>query len=129
MKETASPLIELTRGDVIAHRVYRADNFWLRLRGLMGHPPLAPGEALWILPCQQAHTSFMPVPLDLVFLDRQLVVRRVVRNLRPWRISPWVRSAHSLLELTASDALRVQEGDRLGFAGAETSQAGGMTAK
>lgn len=113
MKKSSQPLYNLARGDVLAHTVYLADNYWLRLRGLMGHPPLADGEALWIAPCQQVHTCFMPVPLDLVFLDREGMVLRVVRGLRPWRISPWVRGARGVLEFTAHDDLPVQTGDRL----------------
>lgn len=117
MKKAPYPLIHLDSKAIVARDVYFADNYWLRLRGLMGRPPLQAGAALWIKPCQQVHTSFMPVPLDLVFLDRELVVQRVVRNLQPWRISPWVRSAHSLLEFTAAESLALQPGDPLGFIG------------
>lgn len=117
MRKSPHPMINLTTGDIVASEVYYADNYWLRLRGLMARPPLKPGEALWILPCQQVHTCFMKVSLDLVFLDKRLVVRRVVRGIKPWRVSPWVRGTHSLLEMTASSALAVEEGDHLGFVG------------
>jgi hypothetical protein len=45
------------------------------------------------------HTFFMKFPIDVLVLDRGLVVRRVLEELQPWRLSPWVLSAHSTLEL------------------------------
>ena len=60
------------------------------------------------------HTFFMKFPIDVLFLDRGLVVRRVLEGLKPWRLSPWVFSAHSVLELKGG-ILRggVAPGDRL----------------
>ena len=60
------------------------------------------------------HTFFMRFAIDVVFLDRDLKVRRVVEDLRPWRLSPWVLSAHSVLEL-AGGTLKgsVEAGDVL----------------
>lgn len=115
MKKSPYPLIRLQDRQPVAHTTHYADTYWLRLRGLMGRPPLAPGEALWILPCQQVHTSFMKVPLDVVFLDKELTVLRVVHDLKPWRVSPWVRAAHSVLEFSADAGLQLQAGDRLAF--------------
>ncbi len=100
-------------GMVIARRIMMADNYWLRLRGLVGRPVLQPGEAMWITPCQQVHTQFMKVPLDLIFIDKHLVVKHVISGIKPWRFSPWVKEAHAVIEMTASDVLSVQVGDLL----------------
>ena len=71
-------------------------------------------EAMWIVPCPMIHTFFMKFPIDVLFLKRDLQVARVIENLKPWRLSPWVFSAHSVLELKGG-ALRgsVSAGDRL----------------
>lgn len=96
----------------LAH-VRRADRWFTRLRGLIGHPPLRAGEGLWIVPCRQVHTHFMRAPIDVVFLDRSLTVLHVLPALAPWRVSPWVRGAHSVVELAAGQAARLQCGDVL----------------
>ncbi len=84
------------------------------MKGLLGRDSLEAEEGLWIVPCPMIHTFFMKFPIDVLFLDRGLVVRRVLENLKPWRLSPWVFSAHSCLELRGG-LLRggVCVGDRL----------------
>lgn len=109
-------VVNRTRGVVIAHRLFVADTYFSRLRGLIGHPPLAEDTALWIEPCQQVHTHFMRYPLHVLFLNRQLQVLRVVQALAPWRVSPWVRQARSVLELSATGELPVAEGESMQFA-------------
>ena len=103
-----------TRGGVLAEKVELADTPWARAKGLLGRNGLSSGEALWIVPCAMVHTVCMRFPIDLLFLDRGQRVRRVVADLGPWRLSPWVPGAYSVLEL-AGGSLRgsVREGDEL----------------
>ncbi len=98
----------------IASRVTKADDAPSRGKGLLGRESLDADEGMWIVPCPMIHTFFMKFPIDVLFLDRGLVVRRVLENLQPWRLSPWVLSAHSVLELKGG-VLRgcVRAGDRL----------------
>jgi uncharacterized membrane protein (UPF0127 family) len=75
---------------------------------------MEPEEGLWIVPCPMIHTLFMRFPIDVLFLDRDLRVRRVIENLKPWRLSPWVFSAYSCLELPGGKLDgSVSEGDVL----------------
>jgi uncharacterized membrane protein (UPF0127 family) len=113
MRPTQWWLHNETRGIVLAERVFAADNFFSRLRGLIGYRPLEPGTALWIEPCQQVHTHFMRRPLQVLFVDREMQVVRVIHELGPWRMSPWVRSARAAVELAAGRASQVAEGERL----------------
>lgn len=103
-----------TRGETLASRVQLADDSASRNKGLLGRESMDSDEGLWIVPCPMIHTFFMKFPIDVVFLDKQLRVRRVIEDLKPWRLSPWVWSAHSVLEL-AGGALkgRVAVGDVL----------------
>ena len=107
-----------TRGREVASRVVKAADGKSRARGLLGRRAMAPGEGLWIVPCPMIHTFFMRFPIDVLFLDRGLKVVRVMENLRPWRLSPWVWRAHSVLEL-AGRALGgcVKAGDQLEMRG------------
>jgi len=103
-----------TRGSVVAGQVVKAGDFDSRSRGLLGRTQMAPEEGLWIVPCPMIHTFFMRFAIDVLFLDRGLKVVRVLEGLKPWRLSPWVFRAHSVLEL-AGGSLRgaAAAGDQL----------------
>ena len=70
-----------------------------RFVGLWGSAPLAPGEGLWLVPCNSIHMFFMGFALDVVFLDAQQQVVHLIEGLKPWRASPIVRKSRSVLEL------------------------------
>jgi uncharacterized membrane protein (UPF0127 family) len=60
------------------------------------------------------HMFFMRFPIDVVFLDRDWKVVRVVQGLRPWRVAG-ARRAVAALELPAGAAAEagIAEGDVL----------------
>ncbi len=92
-----------------------ASSMWTRMRGLLGRKGLAPGEGLMITNTGSIHTAFMAFPIDAVFLDRELRVRRVVAGIRPFRVAFGHRGARHVLELAAGEAARaaITEGLRL----------------
>ena len=98
----------------MAARVSKADTSASRNKGLLGRDGLEPEEGLWILWCPMIHTLFMRFAIAVLFLDRELKVLRVIEDLRPWRRSPWVLGAQSVLEL-AGGSLKgsVEKGVRL----------------
>lgn len=91
-----------------------AETALTRLRGLLGRSRLRAEEGLLIRPTSAIHTCFMRFPIDVVFLDRQLVVVGVVTHLRPWRFAAR-RGAKAVLELAAGEAGRrgIRDGERL----------------
>ena len=100
----------------MADKVVAADTAPTRAKGLLGRDGLGPGEGMWIVPCAMVHMFFMRFAIDVVFLDRALRVRRVSVGLKPWRLSAWVPSAHSVLELgSGSTAGKLAVGDELEF--------------
>ncbi len=108
------PIINVTRGTVVCECAGLADRPLPRMRGLLGRDGLRPGEGLLLQPAPSIHTAFMRFPIDVVFLDRESVVVRVVPSLSSWRAAAAPR-ARSALELAAGEAARrgVQEGDWL----------------
>lgn len=104
----------LTKNATVAARVEKADDFFSRGIGLLGRAGLPAGDALWLVPGKSIHTWFMRFAIDALFLDKGLTVVKVMEDMRPWRVSPWVGEAHSVLELQGG-ALRgsVAVGDRL----------------
>ena len=103
-----------TRNTVLAIAAEVADTSAKRRTGLLKHSHLAPGDGLWIKPCESVHTFFMKFAIDLVYLDRKLRVRKVRHAVPPWRLSACL-TAHSILELPAGTAKQTstQAGDQL----------------
>jgi uncharacterized protein len=109
----------LSRNSELAHCAEVADDGAKRRKGLLGRQELRPGEGLWIRPCEAVHTFGMQFPIDLVYLDRKLRVKKVRSDVPPWRLSACL-TAHSVLEL-ASGTIRdtqTKPGDMLGFSSA-----------
>jgi uncharacterized protein len=104
----------VTRGVALAMQVSVAATSATRRRGLLDADNLEPGAGLWIVPCEAIHTFGMKVRLDIVFLDKNLKVRKISRDVGPRRISVCLR-AHSVLELPAGTVARsgTQPGDQL----------------
>ena len=61
-----------------------ADGFLNRLLGLMGRKKLPQGHGLLLLPCNSVHMLFMKFPIDVVYVDENFVVKKIVRNLPAW---------------------------------------------
>jgi len=89
------------RGTVLGTRVGLADRWWLRLRGLLGRPPLVPGDGLLIQPCRAVHMTGMAYAIDVAFLARDGRVVAVYPGLAPGGRTRWHRDAHSAIELPA----------------------------
>jgi uncharacterized protein len=94
-------LVETDSGRVIVADLEMARTSWSRFVGLMGRQSLAAGAGLWIEPCNSIHMFFMRFAIDVLFLDRQRRVKKVMLNLKPWRISPIVFGARTVVELPA----------------------------
>lgn len=110
----------ITQGCVLVDRGRRADNFWKRLRGLIGVRELPQGDGLLIVPANQVHTNFMSIPIDVVYLDGENRVMDFDETMRPYRFGRLRRGAHAVLELPAGSvaAHGVQRGDQLHMASA-----------
>ena len=107
-------VVNRARGTVLATRLEVAGSAAERTKGLLGRNGLAPGEGLWIVPCESVHTFFMRFAIDLVYIDRKNRVRKVRSEVGPWRISACF-AAHSVLELPPGTvrSTRTQPGDIL----------------
>src|SRR5271170_370462 len=102
----------ITRGVALTERGRVADTFSTRLVGLLRDKGLAPGDGLWIVPCNSIHSVGMKFVFDAVFLDKNLRVVHLMREMKPWRASKMVWSAKSVLELPAG--MIAQTGTEIG---------------
>lgn len=114
-------------GQCLAERVLLANTFFTRLRGLMfRRRRLAPTEALWLRPCNGVHTFWMLFAIDVIFLDRELRIVKLVENMRPFRVTRPHLAARSVLEMPAHTISRfvLKVGDRLEVVREERSGSG-----
>ena len=112
-------LVEKESGRVIVQRVRTARSVAERMRGLLGCGGLPPDEGMLIERCSSIHTFFMKFALDVIFLDRELKVKKVVRGLVPWRLAGAFGAACTVemsagalegVELPPGSALALEEG-------------------
>jgi uncharacterized membrane protein (UPF0127 family) len=111
----AKLIVNSTRGSAVCDQCVTADGRLRGMRELMGQRALPPGEGMLLRPPPAIHTVFARSPIDLLFLDTDMKVMKVVDRLRPWRTASQ-RGAHAVLVLAAGERAHrgVQVGDRLG---------------
>lgn len=105
-----------TRNSILGTSVDVADTSGARQKGLLGRDGLSNGQGLWIVPCESIHTCGMRFSIDVLYLDRKRRVRKMLRALKPWRLSMCLL-AHSVLELPAGviEQTGTKRGDQLRF--------------
>src|SRR5688572_21086631 len=113
------PNLTLRREDgrVVAESVIVADSTFRRLRGLLGRGDLPSGHGVLLRPAWSIHTAFMRFPIDVVFLDPDQVVIKIVPNLTPFKTAS-CRGAREIVELRAGECERrgLALGDRVAWA-------------
>lgn len=102
-----------TRERSLGHRVWLADGYWTRLRGLLGRPAISEGEGLLIAPSSGVHMYGMHYPLDVVLTDRGGRVVALYPDLAPGKRTKVHREASFALELPVGviDRTETAEGD------------------
>lgn len=109
-------IIDETTGATLAPGARVARSVWARTRGLMFRKGLAEGEALVIDPCGSIHMMWMFFPIDAVFYNREGVVTKVARNVKPWTgFAMGGRGARSVIEMRVGDADGIEPGHHLVF--------------
>lgn len=98
-------------GAVVCERCEIPESAFGRMRGLLGRDGLETGEGMLIDSAPSIHMFFMRFPIDVVFVDRDWKVVRIVHGLRPWRLAG-ARKAVAALELPvgAVDEAGLEEG-------------------
>jgi uncharacterized protein len=81
------PRFRLERGPVVCERGELARTPGTRMKGLLGRPALEPDQGLWIQPTNSIHMFFMRFPVDVVYAAADGRVLKLVRGIKPWRVS------------------------------------------
>ncbi|TET51440.1 MAG: DUF192 domain-containing protein [Actinomycetota bacterium] len=102
---------------VIASNVITASSFFQRFLGLLAFRPLEGSEGLLIKDCKSIHTIGMRYNIDVIFIDSGGRVAAIFEDMAPFRFSPYIREACSVLELKAGSAgmASIRIGDIISF--------------
>jgi uncharacterized protein len=84
----------------------------------MLRPRLPYGAGIVLSPCNSVHMALMRFAIDVIYLNKDDRVVKIVRNLKPYRVSLGGFHAHAAIELPAGTLTGrdVQLGDLLQMA-------------
>lgn len=104
----------LKNDSLLISNIKMANTMWMRMKGLMFSHDLGGNNGLLITPCSSIHTFFMNYELDIIFLSRENEVIKIIRGMRPWRITGFYFQAKKVLELMGGTLPpNISQGDKL----------------
>lgn len=92
--------------ELIACRVVKAITFFDRFLGLIVRRKLKSKEGFLIEYCSSIHTFWMRYSIDTVFLDKNNRVVALYSDIRPFRVTPFIKNAFSVLELSSGTIMQ-----------------------
>lgn len=107
--------IQISYGDkIISKDILIAETLVDRLIGLMFREKLVGADGLLLNPCRSIHTFFMRYNLDIVFLNSDNKIIKIIRDIKPWRMTWIYFRANKTLELPSGKLpFELKEGDVL----------------
>jgi uncharacterized protein len=105
----------MTRKTMVVEHGRVANNFWTKFRGLMGVRHLPEGDGLLIAGCDNVHTHFMRMPIDVFYIDDHNCIVDIDPAMKTWRIGRKRTTAAFVIEAPSGTAMRTQSivGDKL----------------
>lgn len=101
----------LEDGKMLIH-THEAISFKSRLLGYMFQKqPVVP--SIIFMPCNSIHTFFMRFNIDVIFLNKDMEVIKILYNVPPRRIILPVKESTSVIEAKADQFKAVKLGDKI----------------
>ena len=101
---------------ILVSNIRVANSLKDRIIGLMFSQNLGHFGGLLLTPCNSIHTFFMNYNLDVVFFSKNNKVIKIIREIRPWRITPIYFGSSKVLEVMGGTlSQKIKEGDDLDF--------------
>lgn len=94
-------LFNKSKNCAVASKAWLADNFFLRLKGLMFRKNMDRDEAVILYHTPSIHTFFMNFSIEVVFLNQKMRIVDIRRELKPKRVV-FSASASIAIELPAN---------------------------
>lgn len=95
-------------------RLKTAESFATRTVGLIGTRDMK-DYALLFPKCNWIHTFFMSIPIDVIYVDKKMKIKKIDHSLQPWRMPLPVLSASTVIEVEAglAEKFNLQVGEEL----------------
>lgn len=106
--------MNVTSNTIVSKKVETAQTLKQRAVGLLGRSELVEDHCLWILKCRSVHSFFLRFPIDVLYVDKDLRITKIEKNMKSWRISWGGFSSSSCFEFGANQVgTTVNVGDLL----------------
>lgn len=98
----------------ICANIEKAESFKQRLVGLIGTRAMK-DYGMYFEQCNWIHTFFMSCPIDVIYVDKKMKIKKIDHALKPWRLPLPVFTASSVIEVEAgtADKYKLQVGEEL----------------
>lgn len=83
---------------ILGEDIRYASTMGERILGLMFREKMI-GDGLMLEPCNSIHNCFVRFPIDVIFLDRDNRIVKILKGFKPWRFSWIYFKARRTLEL------------------------------
>jgi uncharacterized protein len=97
---------------LILSHVMKTSSVMERMQGLLCRAPLKEDEGLLIQPCSSIHTIGMRYDIDVIFLDRDLTIKKIFSHVKPWRFAMAFGTA-MVLEMIAGSVEKLGLGENM----------------
>jgi uncharacterized membrane protein (UPF0127 family) len=91
----------LTKNNMLLREAEVADSFSARLRGLIGRSGLVKDTGLIITPCNSVHMMGMKFSIDVIFVDKNHRIIKIIPNMKKRSVSPVIWKAKYVIEAPA----------------------------
>jgi uncharacterized membrane protein (UPF0127 family) len=93
--------LKTTKGETLCHKMIVANTMLSRMKGLMFAADLPDCDGLLLKPGNSIHTFFMLFSLDVVFLDKNFKIVKIIYDMTPWKMTRMYFKSHQVLEMKA----------------------------
>ena len=103
--------------EIIADSIIRAQGFLDKLFGLTIRRKLDKKKGFLLYDCNSIHTLWMRYSIDVIFMDINGRVLAVFNDLKPFRVTPFIKNAAYALEMASGSAGEnsLKAGDNIQF--------------
>ena len=107
-------IINVTRQTRLVEQGKMAIDFWSRLRGLLFTKELPWGQGILIKPCSSIHTIGMAYYIDILFVDANDTIVKIVCGMKPYGLASCRASAY-VVEVPTGTLMRTETkcGDKI----------------
>jgi uncharacterized membrane protein (UPF0127 family) len=106
-------LIQDENNTILVEKLIIAESTPARMKGLLGRTSLSPDTGMLLRPCRSIHMWGMRFAIDAAFLDHDLTILKIVRNLKPWQLAFAPTKTHCVLETASGGLDNLNKGNRL----------------